>query len=284
MAGSAANTVTVTGTNFINATIIQVAGNPRPTVFVGATQLTFQLSAGDLSSAGSINITAVNPPPGGGASAAAAIAVNNPVPGMPTLSPNAIATGTSTPTTITVTGTNFLPVSTVQLGGSPRTTTYVSGTQLTFQLTTADEATSANLNVTVINPTPGGGVSTPQTITVAPSTTPIISSVSPNVFLAGSPSTTISVYGKKLTAATQIQWNGPSLTTTPVYIGSTLYNLAAPVPANLLSAAGTANVTLYNSATTPTTSANFPVTIIDPPPPTINRRRAPPVLSILLPR
>jgi trimeric autotransporter adhesin len=271
--GSAATTVTVTGTNFINATVVQVAGSSRPTVFVSATQLTFQLTAGDLSSADSINITAVTPAPGGGASASAAIAVNNPVPVTLSLSPNVVATGTSTPTTITVTGTNFLPASTVQVGGSPRTTTYVSGTQLKFQLTTADEATTANLNVTVINPTPGGGDSPASVLRVAsPPATPMLSSITPSQLFINSPDTTISVFGTGLTSQSVVQWNGTNLSTiyTSCNVGYTYsFCLRATVPASLLTAVGTANVTVNTPTATPAVSDALQVSITNPPVPTL---------------
>jgi hypothetical protein len=273
VSGSAATTVTVTGTNFISATVIQVAGSSRPTVFASATQLTFQLTAGDLSSAGSINVTAVNPAPGGGASASAAIAVNNPVPGTLSLSPNVVTTGTSTPTTITVTGTSFLPESTVQVGGSPRTTTYVSGTQLTFQLTTADEATTANLNVTVVNPTPGGGTSPAAVLNVtAPSSTPVLSSVTPSQLVINSPATMISVLGTGLTSRSVVQWNGTSLATiyTTCYVGHTYSPcLDATVPASLLTAVGTANITVNTPTANPAVSNALQVSITYPPVPTL---------------
>ena len=47
----------------------------------------------------------------------------------------------------------------VRWGGSDRTTTYVSATQLTASITASDIATAGAASVTVFNPTLGGGIS-----------------------------------------------------------------------------------------------------------------------------
>jgi Tol biopolymer transport system component len=55
----------------------------------------------------------------------------------------------------------------VQWGGSGRTTTFVSSTQLQAHITTADLATPGTVSVTVVNPAPGGGSSVMATFAVA---------------------------------------------------------------------------------------------------------------------
>lgn len=82
----------------------------------------------------------------------------NPVPAITTLSPaNAVLGGASF--TLTVQGSNFISGSGVQWGGSSRTTTFVSSTQVTAQITADDLGDVATVPVTVVNPTPGGGTS-----------------------------------------------------------------------------------------------------------------------------
>jgi hypothetical protein len=157
--GSAASNITVSGTNFLSDSVVQVGGTARTTTFVSATSLLFQLTVVDQATASNLSVTVVNPAPGGGSSTATTLAVDNPVPGSITLSPSSVPVGTTTATTVTVTGTNFLPVSSVQIGGAARSTTYVSATQLTFQLTVADQAVVGSLSVKVVNPAPGGGTS-----------------------------------------------------------------------------------------------------------------------------
>ena len=68
-AGSASFTLTVTGSNFESAPVVQWNGTPLATTFLSPTQLTAPVPASDIASAGTASITVVNPPPGGGTSA-----------------------------------------------------------------------------------------------------------------------------------------------------------------------------------------------------------------------
>lgn len=90
----------------------------------------------------------------------------NPVPTLTSISPSAAVAG-SAAFTLTVTGTNFVNGSVVRWGGSDRTTTFVSATQLTAAIPATDIALAGTPNVTVFNPPSGGGVSNalPFTIT-----------------------------------------------------------------------------------------------------------------------
>jgi hypothetical protein len=65
-AGSNALTLTVTGTNFTQASVVFVNGSARVTTFVSSTSLFVTLLSSDLDQAGTLNITVTNPPPGGG--------------------------------------------------------------------------------------------------------------------------------------------------------------------------------------------------------------------------
>ncbi len=259
----------------MSGTIGKINGSARGTAYVSPTQINVFATAADLAASGALSLTAVNATPGGGASAAASVPVNNPVPGTITAAPTTVPTGATAPTTITVTGSNFLPTSTVLVGTSPRATTYVSSTQLTFQLTVADQVAAARLSITVANPAPVGGTSTITYVTVAtPTPTPVITQVSPTQFLVGSPTSYLSVYGTGLTTLTTIQWNGTTLAGPYSYynystgIGYTTYVYVA-VPATLTATVGTATVT----ATTPTAvqplSNALSVSITNPPVPTL---------------
>jgi len=75
-AGSAAFTLTVTGTNFINASVVRWNGSDRATTFVSNTQLTAAIPATDIAAAGAASVTVFNPAPGGGASNAMSFTVN----------------------------------------------------------------------------------------------------------------------------------------------------------------------------------------------------------------
>jgi trimeric autotransporter adhesin len=281
VAGAAPPTIVVTGTGFVPTTVIDVNGGARTTTYVSATQLNVTLTAADVATTGSLSLTAVNAAPGGGTSTASTIAVNNPAPGGPiTVSPAVVLTGTATPTTVTVTGANFIPASVVELGGVATPTTYVSSTQLTFQLTVAEEATTQQITVGVMTPAPGGGTLRGTFLDILPPTpTPVITQVSPTQFTVGSGATTITVYGTNLVPALtfpvipssfSVLWNGTALTAQEW--GSPGYGaefITAVVPASLLASKGTATITVSSATSTPSTSNALTVTIGNPPPPTL---------------
>jgi len=66
--GGAAFTLTVNGANFVASSVVDIKGSARTTAFVSATQLTAQITAGDIAMQGASAITVVNPAPGGGTS------------------------------------------------------------------------------------------------------------------------------------------------------------------------------------------------------------------------
>ena len=74
--------------------------------------------------------------------------------------------------TLTVTGSGFVSDSMVSWNGSPRTTTFVSSSQLTASISASDIATAATASVTVVNPAAGGGSSN---VVFFPVATPIAS-------------------------------------------------------------------------------------------------------------
>src|SRR3989442_1286484 len=91
----------------------------------------------------------------------------NPVPQIASLSPNSTAAGEAAFTLI-VTGTGFISGSVVRWNGASRATTFDSSTQLTASIPATDIATAGIAEVTVFNPTPGGGTSAAQTFTINP--------------------------------------------------------------------------------------------------------------------
>jgi hypothetical protein len=86
-------------------------------------------------------------------------------PTLSSIAPNAIKSG-STDTNITVTGTNFVPGSTVILGTTPLTTTYTSSTQLSATVPVTQLASMGWSSVSVSSPAPGGGTSNSTPLTV----------------------------------------------------------------------------------------------------------------------
>ncbi len=61
--------------------------------------------------------------------------------------------------TLTVNGTGFVSSSVVNWNGSARSTTFVNSSQLTASILASDVAKPGSGQVTVVNPSPGGGIS-----------------------------------------------------------------------------------------------------------------------------
>jgi subtilisin family serine protease len=94
-----------------------------------------------------------------------AITVLPPAPVVSSISPVSLPAGAA-PFTLTVNGSNFLASSVVRWNGSDRATTFVNATQLRANISTSDIATVGTAQVTVFNPAPGGGVSTPRPFSI----------------------------------------------------------------------------------------------------------------------
>jgi hypothetical protein len=168
IAGGPAFTLTVNGSNFFTGSTVKFNGNDRGTSFVNDTQVTAQITAADIESAGTFHITVFNPAPGGGLSNSVDFTVEqpNPVPSVSTLTPASATTGDAA-FTLTVNGSNFIDGSVVRWNGSARTTSFISSTQLTSQITAADIQAAGTNQVTVFNPEPVGGESNAVNFAVA---------------------------------------------------------------------------------------------------------------------
>jgi trimeric autotransporter adhesin len=181
--GSSGATLTVNGKNFVSQSEVSVNGNIRSSSFENATSLSVSLEASDLAIAGSVPIFVINPPPNGGSSNTVSLNVTNPVPGLTSLSPTAAQAGTTTATTLTVTGTGFVTNSTVNINGGAHATVFTNSTQLTVTLTAADFANGGVNQVQVFSPGPGGGTSNPLTFAVNPTDSaglPVLVDIAPS--------------------------------------------------------------------------------------------------------
>lgn len=148
---SGGNTVTLTGSNLIEATAVRFGATPATSfTVVSDTRITAVVPAGSAGLS-SVTVTTV-----GGTS--------NPVsytylaaPGITTLVPN--QGSTSGGSTATLTGSNFAPTTTVRVGGAPTGFTVVSDTHLVADI---PAGAAGPVDVTVTSP---GGTSTPAVYT-----------------------------------------------------------------------------------------------------------------------
>ncbi|HVN79623.1 MAG TPA: hypothetical protein VMW38_11550 [Terriglobia bacterium] len=217
-------------------------GSDRDTEYVSSSVLKASIQDSDIAKTGTASVTVFNPTPGGGVSAAKSITIGNPVPEITALTPSAAPIG-SPNVSLTVDGKNFINVSKVRWKGADLATKYVSGTQLSATVPSANLAQEGTADVTVFNPSPGGGTSAPKTFTVAYSNpVPTLSSVSPTSVHAGGPSFIITVTGTNFAQNSKVQWNQTDRATT--YVSSS--RLTATILGSDIVTTGTAYVTVFS--------------------------------------
>ncbi|HXV98983.1 MAG TPA: IPT/TIG domain-containing protein [Anaerolineae bacterium] len=90
----------------------------------------------------------------------------NPVPSINDIEPKLIEPKTGT-LTVLVKGTGFVSGSAVRINGISRETEFRNSSQLIAKLLPDDIAEQGELEITVFNPEPGGGVSTPIKLSIA---------------------------------------------------------------------------------------------------------------------
>ena len=173
-------------------------------------------------------------------------APQNPVPQISSISPTSKTEGDGA-FTLTINGANFMQTSSVCFGGfcaSP--VTYVSASQLTVANVAVPGA--GTYAITVVNPTPGGGTSNPQTFTVivAPSPAPQISSISPTSVVAGSGSITLTVIGSGFNASSRLVYGNNIVIASPTTVSAT--QAIFSVPNNLFLGEAIYQFAIFNPA------------------------------------
>ena len=165
VAGGAAFTLTINGTNFVAASTVNFGGSTPATTFINFTQLTTAIPAASIASTGTPAVTVTNPAPGGGTSKAINFTITSgSVPTIQVLFPNCAPAGE--PVQLSVAGLNFVASSVVRWNGSDRPTTMDAINGLIAQISASDVAAAGTAAVTVFNPGPGGGSSNASTFTI----------------------------------------------------------------------------------------------------------------------
>ena len=251
-AGSAAFTLTVTGTGFVSGATVQWNSSGRTTTFSSATQLTAAITAADIAAAGTAAILVANTD--GTKSSASTFTINAPPPPptITSLSPTSAIAGAAA-FTLTVNGAGFVSGATVQWGGSNRTTTYMSATQLTAAITATDIASAGAASVLVANP--DGTKSSASTFTINPAP-PALTSLSPATTVVGSSAFTLTVNGTGFISSAVVAWNGSNRTTT--YVSTT--QLTAAISAADIASTGSASVDVAQGSLRSSNQLAFSIT------------------------
>jgi IPT/TIG domain len=290
-AGSQSFTMFIAGNGFIagstgTSTAFWNGSARSAAVNINTGQIAITVLASDVATAGTALVTVSNPLPGGGITINAApftvfpTQTNTPL--ISSVSPTT-ASPNGAAFTLTVNGSNFIAGSAnnpnmpnpsppfsgsvVAWNGSPRTTAFVSSTQLTAQISATDIQNAGCDGVSVFTYTGGGNeIFSPTASFIASSTkAPAICSLSPASVVAGASDFTITVSGASFAANSTVKWNNSARTTTFVNANTVQAQIKAADVAN----AGSEPVTVANSGGGSTAALNFAILPTPPVTPTI---------------
>ena len=138
-----------------------------------------------------------------------AIVVGSLRPTLTAINPSESNTSAVTQTTITLTGTNFIPQSVARFGITRLATTFVNETTLTA-IIPASLLNFGSFDITVANPPPGGGLSNSRTFTVVDGVAPVIS----NINIDSSPNQTTISWNTDEPATTELRYGIGNTNTT----------------------------------------------------------------------
>ena len=190
--------------------------------------------------------------------------INYPTPSRTiTLVPSSIEAG-QPGFTLTVSGGNFTPASTVYWNGRPLITLFTSISQLTAQIPAVLIQNAGSASVVVSTPSPGGGNSQPATfvINAAPSPLPEISSLSPSGVFTGGGGFTLTIKGKNFVSQSEVSVNGSIRST--AFFGVT--SLATSIVASDLAVAGSVQIIVINPPPNGGTSNTVSLNVTNPVP------------------
>jgi hypothetical protein len=240
--GGAAFTLTVSGSSFVQNSVVNWNGSNLATTYVSNAQLTAAVPASAISGpVGSQVISVQTPAPGGGTSSTTSLTLEYPLPSISSLSPDETTLG-SGGFTLTVTGSNFVNGANVYWNNVSRVTQFVSATELTASILASDVAgtSGSNASVTVQNPSPSAGISNVESFAIQ-NPVPVISSITPTSATAGT-TFQVNVSGSGFVPGLTLQLGSQTLTAN--------YNSASSASA------------LVNSAPV----GNLPLTVTNPRP------------------
>ena len=273
-AGSAAFTLTASGTNFAQGTTILWDGVALPTTVSSSTQLTAKVTADQIATAGAVSVRVMKTD--STTSGAITLTITGGGPGgggsfrLDSISPPAVAAGSSA-FTLTATGAGFISGASITLNGTAITTSFDSATQLHATIPAANVASAGSITVGVTNPDKSTTNTLPLTVIAGGlGPAPTLTSISPNTSPSGITSPiTLTATGTNFVSGSKVLWNGQAMTTT--FVSATQLTATIPasqfnIPASFFDpATGTVTVQVFVLNPDSTVSNQLPFTITLPP-------------------
>ncbi|MGC2422703.1 MAG: malectin domain-containing carbohydrate-binding protein [Candidatus Acidiferrales bacterium] len=155
VAGQPQFTLTVTGSNFTPASLVEWNGAQLPEyIFVSDSEMQATVTANLIQSPGSASVSIFTPQPGGGLSKPLTLTILEPLtlaPQITSLAPSTVLAGSGV-LNLFINGVNFNALSIVTVNGQNRVTTFLGPASLAVQLTAADLTSAGALGIAVVNP------------------------------------------------------------------------------------------------------------------------------------
>ncbi len=259
-AGDVDTVITVTGSSFIESSKVVVNDTQElSTSYESSTELEAIIPSTLLASARSVRIRVNTPAPGGGLSDATVlftvVGPQNAVPTISQLAP-AQATAGSAPVALTVSGTGFVTGAQIFFDGTALATTVGSATTATATIASNLLTTAGTYDVTINNPSPGGGPSAASTFTVVAAAAPTLASITPNQVTAGASDTVLTLVGTGFVAgASSFDFGGAAFamnvlgpTSATVTIPASSLDVARAVSVQVTSASGNSGTLAFTIA------------------------------------
>lgn len=161
---------------------------------------------------------------------------------------------------LAINGSNFISSSTVNINGSLRTTLFASSTSILATILASDIASVGTSSITVFNPTPGGGTSSPAYLSVYHAL-PSLSSISPTSTYIGGTSFALTLTGTNFDASSTVYWNSSSTATT--FVNSN--QITSSIPSAYITTFGTSTIRVFNPTPVGGFSSSSSFTVALPP-------------------
>ncbi|MDE3188116.1 MAG: hypothetical protein KGM96_11435 [Acidobacteriota bacterium] len=239
-AGSADFVLTLTGTHFVASSSVVFNNATLTPSASSSTELQVTIPASALVDGGTYPVLVTNQGPGGGPSNALSFTVNNPAPTLTALSQQNVLLG-SPAFTLELTGTGFVHQSAVLFGSVPLIPTSYTATTLSVLVPETAFTKAGRLDVSVVNPEPGGGTSNGMRFTVE-NPVPEVTTVSPTSITTNTTDTTITLVGKGFAEDATVTLGTEPITT----LSTTSTGITVSIPSSLLANPGTLTFNVSN--------------------------------------
>ncbi len=239
----------VLGSGFEGTSTVLIDGQAVATAFVAADHLVAQVPASVTATSGPHPVQVRNE--GGNRSNSVTLTIIPPAPIVSSITPKVVIVGSGA-FTMFLTGLNFAPGAVVLIDGTPVATTFISVVDLRATVPASFTAATGTHGVVVRNS--DGKQSNSTTFDVVPPTT-VITSISPSTAIAGGPGFEMVVRGANFKNNATVFFDGADMATT----FRSQSELAAQVPASLISKPGVHAVSVRNPGEFPSNDAVFQV-------------------------